>query len=445
MIVFLLAHALYKGALFLIAGAVDHETGTRNVDTLGGLRRAMPITAGAAALAAVSLAGFGPVLSFIGKELLLEATLELPQANVVLVPAIVLASTAFVTVAAIVGVKPFWGTPRHTPKHPHEAPPSLWLGPVLLAVLGVVLGVVPSLIAGPLITPAVGAVYGELEPVSLYLWHGFNTALIVSIVSVVVGLALYSVWLPLRRTTRPLEAVFDYGPARWYTWGLRGLNVVARGHTRIVQSGYLRVYFLTIIVTTVALVTYAYATRGAFPGVPFSTDVRVYEWGLAGLIVAGAFAAVRAPSRLSAVAALGVVGFGVALVYITYGAPDLAMTQFMVETLTVILFVFVFYHLPRFTQLSTVRSRLRDALIAGAFGTMMTVLVLAATAITPDSRLSRYYAENSYPLAHGRNIVNVILVDFRALDTLGEATVLGVAAIGVFALLKLRPHKREHQ
>jgi multicomponent Na+:H+ antiporter subunit A len=444
MIVFLLAHALYKGALFMIAGAVDHETGTRDVEQLDGLRRAMPITALVAALAAVSLAGFGPLLSFIGKELLLEAVLEVGGSGFVLVPATVLAGTLFVTVAAIVGVKPFWGPAAHTPKHAHEAPVSMWLGPALLAALGIVFGLLPNLVAYPVVTPAVGAVLGvaaEAEPVSLYLWHGINTALILSIVSVIVGLALYAGWTRFRRATGGLQGIFDYGPARWYKAGLDGLNVAARAQTRLLQSGYLRFYFLTIMVTTIALVSYAYLSRGDFPGLPPWNDVRLHELGLAVLILLGAIATVRAPSRLSGVAALGVVGFGVALMYIIFGAPDLAMTQFMIETLTVILFVFVFYHLPRFNKLSNKAGRIRDAIIACAFGAMMTVLVLAATTITPDSNLSRFYAENSRELAHGRNIVNVILVDFRALDTLGEITVLGVAAIGVFALLKFRPHK----
>lgn len=444
MVVFLLAHALYKGALFMIAGAVDHEAGTRDVALLGGLRRAMPITALVAAVAAVSLAGFGPVLSFIGKEMLLEATLELPTVRAVLVPAIVLASTAFVAVAAIVAIKPFWGSPTQTPKHVHEAPLSMWLGPAVLATLGVVLGVVPSLVAGPLVSPAVQAVLNARgrEPVELALWHGFNTALILSVVSVVAGLALYAGRSPFRRATRPLHHVFDYGPARWYAGGLRGLNAVARGHTRVVQSGYLRMYFLIIIVTTIGVVGYAFFTRDDLPQVPTLGDVQVYELGLAALILIGAAAAIRAPSRLSAVTALGVVGYGVALLFVVFGAPDLAMTQFMVETLTVILFVFVFYHLPRFSRTSSRAVRIRDAVVAGAFGLMMTLLTLVSAVIPLDPALARFYAANSYPVAHGRNIVNVILVDFRALDTLGEITVLGIAAIGVFALLKLRPRKK---
>ena len=443
MVVFLLAHALYKGALFMVAGAVDHETGTRDVEKLGGLRRAMPVTVAVAALAAVSLAGFWPVLSFIAKEMLLAVVLDVPAASTVLVPATVLGGALFVTVAAIVAIKPFWGRVVQTPKPPHEAPFSLWIGPAVLAVLGIVCGLAPSLVAESLIMPAVGAVHGALVPVELALWHGFNAPLLLSAVSGLAGLALFTLWAPLRRASRGLEAAFHYGPTYWYQAGLDGLNVVARLQTRLLQSGYLRFYVMTIIVTTTGLVAYAYISRGTFPGLPPSSGVGVTELVLAALIVSGAFVTARAPSRLSSVAALGVVGYGVALTYVLYGAPDLAMTQFMTETLTVILFVLVFYHLPRFTRLSSARARWRDALIATAAGTLMTVLVLAATVLPLDSGLRDFYARASRPLGHGRNVVNVILVDFRAPYTLGEITVLGVAAVGVFALLKLRPPK-EH-
>jgi multicomponent Na+:H+ antiporter subunit A len=147
---------------------------------------------------------------------------------------------------------------------------------------------------------------------------------------------------------------------------------------------------------------------------------------------------VRSRSRLSAVAALGVVGFGVALTFVLFGAPDLAMTQLMIETMTVILLVLVLYHLPGFARLSTQVQRRVDAVIALSAGAMMTLLVLVATSVEQFPPISGYFAENSYRLGHGRNIVNVILVDFRALDTMGEITVLSLAGVGVFALLKLR-------
>ena len=368
MVVFLLAHALYKGALFMVAGAVDHETGTRDVDRLGGLRRAMPITAAVTALAGVSLAGF-----WTGAQLHRQRTGARGGAGAagyqpLLGPASVLGGALFVTVAAIVAIKPFWGQ-APSPTQPHEAPLSLWIGPALLAALGLMFGVVPSLVDGPLVTPAVAAVYGAWEPVELALWHGFNLPLLLSAVSVVAGLALYTVWTPFRRRTRRLQTVFDWGPARWYRAGLDGLNAVARWQTRVLQSGYLRYYLLIILVTTMALMTYAYSSRATFEGLPQSNAVGVPEVVLAALIMLGALVTVRAPSRLSAVTSLGVVGYGVALTFMLYGAPDLAMTQFMTETLTVILFVFVFYHLPRFSRLSSRAARWRDVLIATAFGT----------------------------------------------------------------------------
>jgi multicomponent Na+:H+ antiporter subunit A len=437
-IVFLLAHALYKGALFMVAGAVDHETGTRDVDRLGGLYRAMPITAAVAALAAVSLAGFGPVLSFIGKELLLEAVLTEREARYLLVPAVVLASALLVAVAGIAGVRPFLGHAGQTPKHPHEAPLSMWLGPALLAVLGLVLGVAPSIVERTLVAPATTAVLGERSSLHLALWHGVNPALLLSVVSIVAGTGIYFGRTPLRRAALHLEAALPWGPERGYNLTLTGLNALARGQTRLLQNGYLRLYLIVTIGTTVALAGYTLASRGAGMGTRDLDGVRFYQIGLAAVILLAALTAALSPSRLAAVAALGVVGYGVALIYILFGAPDLAMTQFMIETLTVILFVLVFYHLPRLRLFPGGLTRARDAAIALAGGGLMTALVLTVNANRAESHVAAYYAELSKPLAHGRNIVNVILVDFRALDTLGEITVLAVAAFGVFALLRLR-------
>jgi multicomponent Na+:H+ antiporter subunit A len=438
-VVFLMAHALYKGALFMIAGALDHATGTRDIERLGGLRRAMPITAVAAGLAAVSLAGFGPVLSFIGKELALEAVLD--SASGILTTAAVVGGALFVTVAAIVGIRPFFGGPIQAPKAPHEAPPSMWLGPALLAFAGLALALLPASIEQTIVGPAIASIAGRPEAVHLSLWHGFNLTLALSVVSVIAGLGLYLAWDSLRRAMPWLARVFGWGPARWYVVVLAGLNALARELTRLLQNGYLRLYLLTIIVTTVGIVGGTLVSREGLPVTLEQTDAHFYEVGLAVLILFAAAMAVRAQGRLTTVAALSVCGYGVSLIYILYGAPDLAMTQILIETLTVILFVLVFYHLPRFSHVSSLATRVRDGFVALASGGLITVLVLAVTAAPTDTTVAKYYAEQSQPLAHGRNIVNVILVDFRGFDTLGEITVLSVAAIGVYALLKLRSSK----
>jgi multicomponent Na+:H+ antiporter subunit A len=442
MVVFLLAHALYKGALFMVAGAIDHETATRNVEKLGGLRRVMPITAGAAILAAVSLSGFGPVLSFIAKELLFEAVLHVERLGAALAVLAVLASGLFVAEALIVTIRPFFGALQATPKAPHEAPVSMWLGPALLAVAGLVIGLIPALVAEPIVAAASSAILNTSADVDLALWHGFNLALAMTVASVLLGGALYRGWSLLRRTTPLVERALGFWPSDAYRHILDGINRLSRDVTRALQSGYLRQYLFVILLATVGFVGYTLVAKGGLPQALAWTELRFYEAALAALMLLAAIYALFAPGRLSAVASLGIVGYGVALIYILYGAPDLAMTQILVETLTVLLFVLAFYHLPRFNSFSSAASRLRDAFIALCTGGLMTALVLAATATPPQSRLAGFFAENSKAIAHGSNIVNVILVDFRGIDTLGEMTVLSIAAFGVYALLKLGRKQR---
>jgi multicomponent Na+:H+ antiporter subunit A len=231
--------------------------------------------------------------------------------------------------------------------------------------------------------------------------------------------------------------VLGFWPSDAYHLVFDSINRLARALTRMLQHGYLRHYLLTILATTIAFVGGTLLMQRGLPLALPWTELRFYEAALALLMLLAAGFTLVAPGRLSAVASLGIVGYGVALIYILYGAPDLAMTQILVETLTVLLFVLVFYLLPPFQRFSTPRSRARDALVALSLGGLMTTLVLAATATPPESRLAEFFGENSKQVAHGSNIVNVILVDFRGLDTLGEITVLSIAAFGVYALLKL--------
>ncbi len=447
---FLLVHALYKGALFLVAGILDHETGTRDIRRLGGLARAMPITAAAAVLAALSMAGLPPMLGFINKELLYEAKLQAPRAAGLVTAAGVAANMALVAVAGMVSLRPFFGRRGDPPKKPHEAPLALWLGPVVLAGLGLLNGLLPEALPSTLVSAAASAVRAQPTEIELALWHGVSPILALSVLTVVVGAAIYvgreALYRVLARfapwVISLLRHAGHWGPQRGYDLALRGLNSVAGAQTRILQSGYLRYYLIITILTTVGLAAFALVTRGGVAWSPeANTDVRFYEVLVGLLILAATVVAISSSSRLTSVAALGVVGYGVALIYTLFGAPDLAMTQFAIETLTVFLFVLVLYRLPRFARLTARPARVRDAVVALSAGALMTVLVLVTTAMPMESRLSPFFAENAVPLARGRNIDNVILVDFRGLDTLGEITVLSVAAIGVFALLGLRSDK----
>jgi multicomponent Na+:H+ antiporter subunit A len=444
MVVFLVVHSFYKGALFLVAGAIDHETGTRDITRLGGLRQLMPISAVAAGLAALSMAGIPPWLGFISKELIYEATLNTP----VILAMVVAANVLSIVVAGLVAVKPFFAQ-TEAPSRPHEAPPSMWLGPLILAGLGLVFGLAAAMVGERLMAPAVSAIAGRpsavklvlLDKLSLWSEDQLNVVLLLSVVTVLGGIWAYTGRETLRRLTQPLNTLGKWGPARWYDWALDGMMAVARRQTRLLQSGYLRFYLLIVIITTIGLV--GTSLLGQINSVVWTGQppVQFHQWVIMALILIATVVAAQAQSRLAAVAALGVVGYGVALIFILFGAPDLAMTQFAIETLTVILFVLVLYRLPRFAILTSTPARLRDIVVASMAGGLMTALILVVTSTPTTSRLTPYFAENSLSLANGRNIVNVILVDFRALDTLGEITVLAVAAIGIYALMKLRLEK----
>jgi multicomponent Na+:H+ antiporter subunit A len=438
----LLAHAAYKGALFLVAGSIDHETGTRDVATLRGLRSAMPVTATAGIIAAASMIGLPALLGFIGKELAYKASLDLPALAGLVTAVVVLGGVAFVAVAGITGVLPFLGPRAATPvEQPHETPRRMWAGPLVLAFLGLVAGLAPGLFAGPLVAAAASDVVGSAVADKLLPWYPPDVALILSVVTVLAGLGLLVARLPARRLVRRLDIGPRVGPERVWEGLVAGTVALAERSATTSQTGRLREYLLVVFVTTSLLSWAIIAILAGLPEIQPSTDIRFWELGAAGAILVGALVALRAESRLSAVAALGVVGYGIALVYLLFGAPDLAMVQVLIETLIIILFVLVFYHLPRFTSVSGRASRARDAAVALSVGVLMGALVLA-TSVRPHEAISSFFLEVSYLEARGRNVVNVILVDFRALDTLGEVTVLAVAGVGVFALLKLRADRR---
>jgi multicomponent Na+:H+ antiporter subunit A len=217
-----------------------------------------------------------------------------------------------------------------------------------------------------------------------------------------------------------------------------GITQIASWQTRVLQNGVLGVYLLILVLVTFGLTGYTLLTRHGFQlDFDFSNGY-FYEFGIALLIVAATVFSSVTRSRLGSVASVGVLGFGVALIFIHFSAPDLGITQLLVETLTVILLVLVLFKLPPFVNLSSPWERYRDLTVAVFAGAIMTLLMLAALDIQYFDSISSYYIENSYGLAFGKNIVNVILVDFRQLDTLGEIFVLGLAAMGVYSMVKLR-------
>jgi multicomponent Na+:H+ antiporter subunit A len=431
-LVYLLAHACYKGALFLVAGAVEHETGAREVSVLGGLRHAMPATALTAGLAAASMAGIPMFGGFIAKEQFYDSirTAAVPGLwGGLLLAASVAASMCLGAAALTAGAAPFRGRSMPTPAS-HDAPVSLWLAPFILAGAGVIVGLFPSLVSTP-VALAAASVTQTASTVSLLLWHGFTVTLALSAVTLAGSVALFTSRRRLWRLAWP--AVLHAERLYWGT--LSFLDTLSRRMGPALQSASLRSYVLTVTATAVALLGIALMTDRILPSPRRWTPVQFHEAVLAALIVGGALSAVFAPSTMAAVLSLGVVGYGVAVMYALLGAPDLAMTQFAVETLTVVIFVLVFAKLRGFGDLSSRFVRVRDALVAVAAGALVTMLVLFIGSSGTTSRLSAYFADAAPRLAHGDNVVNVILVDFRGFDTLGETTVLVTVAIGVRALL----------
>jgi len=430
----LLAHAFYKASLFLLAGAFEHATGSRDVGEWRGLWRSMPGPAAAAALAAASLAGLPPLFGYVAKEQALGALLGHPVSAGVFLAGFAAAGACAAAVAAVLVVRPLSGVAGEV----HAPGLLLWAPPALLALLGAVAGLSPGIFDHWLIQPAAQSATRTRVLSHLSLWHGFDAVILLSLGILLAGALLYWRLAAVAAAARRLRIVARYGPLRGYEAALGGVNRLAVETTRLLQSGKLRNYLLIVLLTTSGLAFHALITRG---GLDLRTDwkgLQPHEGVLAGAVAAAAVAALLFPSRLAAVAALGVVGLGVAVIFLLYGAPDLAMTQFVVEALTVMLLVLVLYHLPRFSGFSSRRARLRDLAVSLAAGSLLTLALLSVNGIEGDASLREFYAANSYTAAHGRNIVNVILVDFRALDTLGEITVLAIAALGVFSLLKLR-------
>ncbi|HMP74125.1 MAG TPA: putative monovalent cation/H+ antiporter subunit A [Kiritimatiellia bacterium] len=435
-VVFLLAHALYKASLFLIAGIIDHETGEKNIEKLGGLRSAMPRTAIAGLLVALSMMGLPPFFGFLGKELLYAADTSLP-----ITLAALLGGIFFFVVAYRTGIKPFVGVLRPTPRHPHEAPLAMWSGPMTLAALGLLFGLASPLVGHALVAPASSAILGEEIQVKLTLWHGINRELLLSLLTLALGLGALAAATFARPYLPRLAPLARFGPERGYQGALDLLNLVAKTQTRFFQNGYLRIYIEVILAFILLTAGLHFLHTFTAVSLPALTPVRFNDAVIVLIIILSIIGAVGSRSRMAAIASLGVTGYAVALLFVLYSAPDLAMTQLVIETLTVILIVLAFYHLPPFRSRTTGRAQIRDILVAGAVGVFFAALTLLANVTNLSPPISRYFSEQSWASAYGKNVVNVILVDFRAIDTLGEIAVLVLAGIGAVALLSLKMGK----
>ena len=430
---FLIVHSLYKATLFMVVGAIDHGTGTRDVALLGGLRRAMPLTALAAALAGASMAGLPPMIGWIGKELLYAGAGTLTPSALV-TAGVLVANALMVAVAGVVALRPFWGSAGATPQEPHEGGWQMLAGPLLLGGLGLVFGLGAGLVQ-PLVDAAVTGSLGQPRAAGLHLWAGVNLPLALSLVTFALGTLIY---IERDRLRAGIGAVLARLPGFDPGWDrfLDGFRAVAAWQTRLIQTGRLTQYLAaTFAVLALVLGGTLLLKR---PVVVAALSAPLLVWAIAGFTVAGAALALNPHSRIANIGGIGTVGIGVALIFIFFGAPDVATTQLMVETLSAVLFGIAMLRLPGIVERRSRARQIRHAVLAGAVGLCMVLVVLAIASHPLDRHITAYFEENSYTLAHGLNIVNVILVDFRAFDTFGELTVVFLASVGAYAVLKRR-------
>ena len=438
--VFILVHALYKASLFLTAGAIDHETGTRDITRLSGLRKVLMPLAIAGILAGLSSAGLPLTFGFIGKDLIYEATLHTTGIlTIVLTTLAVLTNVLLLCAGFLAGIKPFAGTLPERFSEVHLPHGMIWGAPLLLALLGLIFGFAPSLADEPLLNPAARAMHQSAIDSPLQLWHGFNLVLLLSGITLVLGTLLYFVRRPSAASLATIERYNTVSPKHVIGQLARYGRKIAIKYTRTLHNGYLRVYLLCIIVTAILLLAIRLITGGPIRlSIDDLSPVSVYEVVVAVILIAAVYITVTASSRLTVVVATSVLGYCVCLLFVFYSAPDLAMTQFSIDTLTVVLFVLVLFRLPPFLNFANRKIRIRDGLVASSFGLLIALIAVQVLNQPVDQEVSQFYGDNAYTLAKGKNVVNVILVDFRGLDTMFEIVVLSIAAIGVVSLLKLR-------
>ncbi|MBN9671145.1 putative monovalent cation/H+ antiporter subunit A [Roseibium aggregatum] len=439
-VLYLLAHSLFKGCLFMVAGTIDHEAGTRDITRLGGLRSAMPITFAAACLASLSMAGLPPFIGFVAKEVLYYGTWGWLELGLAVTVTAVIGNALMLVIAAAVAIKPFFGPKVETPKHAHEGPVLLFAGPVFLSVTGLGLALIAHTTGELFVGPTLSSLVGEFKQIDLHLWPTkINAPLILSLITIGLGVALFTQLDRLRSLVGAVLAAIGWGPDKGFDQFVCGIVGFSGWLTRKLQNGKMQTYMMLIFIFTAVAVLLPGFMTGSLPAWPKLPDYRFYEWGILFIAVLGLIAVLIAKTRLTAIVSLGIQGFAVALIFMMFGAPDLSFTQFMVETLSVVILALVM------TRLNLSPSDHRPApaafltgVVAVAVGLGLTLTLLAITQQPFDSRLSDFFAQYSRAIAHGRNIVNVIIVDFRGFDTLGEIAVVVLTGLCVLALIRVR-------
>ncbi len=431
---FLLAHALYKAPLFFVAGNVDHATGTRRIDDLAGLAPVMPLTAGAALLAGISMAGMPLSFGFVAKDMIAVAKSE-GEVYAWVGYSSLFVSAVSVAVAGVAAIRIFWHRGGKHDVGVHECGWALTLPPLAIAALGILFGPLPHLV-----DPLIGAAAEAMRPALAFEGLSFSledgAALGALAVAAAVGLGIYLFWDRLHAALEALPWLDRFGPEAAYRGAVAAIPAAAAVTPRL-QNGSLVAYAAMLAVFVVAVLVAALwlAPPGLWPAGQWPS---LAVAGACLAIVAAAAAVCVLRDSFVLLLASGLVGLGCALVFLFLGAPDLAFTQFAVEVAFVVVIAAILLRVRRLDLDPAGPQRAwTRAVVAIAFGAVAAGLLLAAAAGPIDGTLAQYFNSRAVPEANGRNVVNVILVDFRAVDTLGEIAVVAVSFIAAAPLLRL--------
>lgn len=455
----LINHATFKGSLFMAAGIVDHETGTRDIRKLGGLMHFMPITFTISIIGAFSMAGLPPFNGFLSKEMFFTAMVHITEMNLfnletlgIVFPVLAWIASIFTFVYSMILVfKTFTGKyqPEKLVKKPHEAPIGLLISPVILVSLVIIFGFFPNLLSDSLISPAMASILpslleaGEEFMVHISFWHGINIELIMTLGVILLGIILYKTHSRWQQIYKNIPEKLSLN--RLYDALIEGVQSGSYTFTKSYMNGSIRSYLVYVFAFFIFILAFTLLGKNA---ITYDTSnvssVGVYEVILAIFVILGSICILFAKSRMTSIILLGAVGYTVSLFYVLFRAPDLALTQLVIETISVALFLVCFYHLPKLRRFETrIGFKLTNALISVGVGAVVTLIALSAHSSKLFDSISQYYVENTYKEAAGKNMVNVILVDFRGFDTLFEITVLAIASLGIFGMIKLRLNRRK--
>lgn len=437
-VLYLVAHSFYKGALFMAVGAIDHSTGTRDLRHLGGLIKLMPVTGFAVGLAAFSNAGLPPFFGFIAKEFKYTGLMQMGSIGWTVTLVMILTNALLVAAAALIFFRTFLGKRGDWPGHPHEVSPFMWLGPLLLAIGGFSLGAWNHWPETWLVNTAVQSVATGPVEVNLYLWGGITPAVFASVLTLGLGAWFYFHADQVRYLATQLGKAWNYSGDLLWDLLLNRVFQVAGWVARQFQHGSLRLH-MALMTLMISISVLGWALVVGVQPLQAENLSAITVPGVIGCLLAlgGAAGAAFMPGRLALVASLGASGLGLALFFVSINAPDVALTQLMVETLTVVFLAVVLRRLPMVPASGSRYRRVNiwHGVVAVVLGLTVTLMIMTAVSQPLPGDLAEWFLANSLPGGYGSNVVNVILVDFRAVDTLGEIVVVAIAALGAATLL----------